>query len=263
VRGCLLLLLALVLAGCSAQEQRELIGYRIELLEDSLGEVAAPGSASVGPTGTAIDVEVLCDDFEGDARHVLAAVVDALDTHPALHLTSLRYRGDQASFGRRRYGEHRAPLELRLSCRFEADGATGNAFVAFPGLWLFLPIWVGYRWDAAITVEVRVVRTGEPAAVGPGATRTATVAFREHSPRRSALFHLWPSTGTLGLQFVLAMVLAPTFWFYEGEETTPALVRALSPRLGRMFAQFAVDEALRRAEDARGDAGRPAPTDPR
>lgn len=264
-RRLLVPLLALLVAGCSAQEQRELIGYRLDLLEDSLGEVAAPGSASVGPTGTAIDVEVLCDDFVGDARHVLAAVVDALDAHPALHLTSLRYRGDEASFGRRRYGERRAPLELRLSCRYEADGATGNPLVAFPGLWIFAPVWLGYRWDVAITVEVRVVRTGEAAAIGPGATRTATVAFRERSPRRSALFHLWPSTGTLGLQFVLALALAPTFWFYEGEETTPALVKALSPRLGRMFAQFAVDEALRRAEPPAhvSRPGRPAPTDPR
>jgi hypothetical protein len=242
------------LPGCSAAEQRELLGYELDVLEDSLGEVAAPTSASVGPTGTAIDVE-----FEGDARHVLAAVVDALDAHPALHVTSLRYRGDEAAFGRRRWGESRAPLELRLRCRLAADGTFGNALVAFPGLWLFLPIWLGYRWDAAITVEVRVVRTGEPAAIGPGAERTVTVAFRERSSRRSALFHLWPSTGTLGIQFVLALVLAPTFWFYEGEETTPALVQALSPRLGRYFAQFAVDEALAVGAPPPG----PAPTDPR
>jgi hypothetical protein len=237
-----LLLLLLGLSGCSAVQQQELLQHRIDLVHDTLGH-PPPSRADDEP----VVVDVVCQGFEDDARHVLFAVIDALDAHPGLRLATLRYEGREASFGRRRRGEPTAPLALRLTARTAWSGSAQNPVLAFPGMLWFLPMWLGYRWDGAITVEAHVTAAGAPL---PARSWTAEVAFRERNAPRSALFHLWPTTGFYGVQFVLGLVLAPTFLFYDAEETTPALVKALGPRLGRSFAAH-IAEALRAAATTR------------
>lgn len=222
------LVLALLGSGCSAVQQQELLRHRIDLVHDTLGHPPA-----FRPVDEPVLVDLVCEGFEGEARHVLFAVVDALEAHPAVKLATMRYEGAEAAFGRRRRGDPSAPLTLHLRARADWSGSAQNPALAFPGMLWFLPMWLGYRWEGTITVEARVVMHGAPL---PARTWTADVVFRERNAPRSALFHLWPTTGFYGLQFVLGLVLAPTFLFYDAEETTPALVAALGPRLGRSFA---------------------------
>lgn len=221
-------LAALVVSGCSAVEQQEHLQHRIDVVDDTLGH---PPLAR--PDGEPVTVDLVCTGFEGDARHVLFAVVDALEADPRVTLATMRYEGAQAAFGRRRRGEPAAPVALELTARAAWSGSAQNPLLAFPGMLWFLPMWLGYRWEGAITVEARLTVEGAPR---PPRAWTAEVAFRERNAPRSALFHLWPTTGFYGVQFLLGLVLAPTFLFYDAEETTPALVAALEPRLGRSFA---------------------------
>jgi hypothetical protein len=241
-------LLALVpLGGCSIAEQRERFAHRLDLVEDTLG--APPSPRAEGPP---VEVDLVCDRFEGDARLVLAALVEALDHDPRLRLQSLRYQGHDASSGRRRRALGRAPLEVHLRCDIDASGSALNPLIAFPGMIAFAPMWLGYRWDVELRLEARTLVRGRP---GPARTRTFEVAVRDRNAPRSALFHLWPLTGFFGTQFVLGLVLAPTMLFYDGEETTPLLVTTLGPRLGRALAGPVVEAARAAAATARAPGG--------
>lgn len=243
VRGPLLLalLLACGLAGegCAVQEELKRLEHAVDVLEDTLAEPAPVASR------TPVPVDLVVVGFGGDARHVLAAVVDGLERAGALELRRMAYEGDQAAFGRRRRRDGPpSPVALRLTCRFEGTGSLQNWPIAFPGMFAFLPVWLGYRFDAAIEVEAHVVALGRARA--PVAQRV-DVALRERNARRSALFHVWPLTGFYGTQFLIGLALAPTMPFYDAEETTPALVAALEPRLGRCLAGPIVAEVLRAA----------------
>lgn len=235
--GRTLALVALTLAasGCTSWQQLEedLFAPCVVLDRDDLGPAPAPAACPPGEA-RALDLEVV--GFEGDARHFLAAVVAGLDAHPGLAVGGRSYQGQQASFGARRAPEASAPCTLRLSCQPRFGGSWTNALVAFPGMIPFLPMWVGYSFELELALSWEVVAPAPaPPRAWPAGGRRVTVRFREQNARRSALFHLWPTTGTYGLQFLLGLVLAPTLCFYDGE-TTPHLVEALQPRLGQVVA---------------------------
>lgn len=231
------LLSGLAGGGCAVHQELKRLEHAIDVLEDSLVDPAPVESR------TPVPVDLVAEGFEGDARHVLAAVIDGLERTGALDLRRMAYAGDQANFGRRRRRDGPpSPVALRLACRFEGTGSLQNWPLAFPGMFIFLPVWLGYRFDAAIDVEVRLTVQGREL---PPVAQRVEVAFRERNARRSALFHIWPMTGFYGTQFLIGLALAPTMPFYDSEETTPALVKALEPRLGDCVAGPIVQAILR------------------
>lgn len=223
--------------GCAVHQELKRLEHTIDVLEETLVDPAPVESR------TPVPVDLLAEGFGGDPRHVLAAVVAGLERHGALDLRRMAYKGDQANFGKRRRREGPpSPVALRLSCRFEGTGSAQNWPIAFPGMFVFLPVWLGYRFEAAIDVEARLVVLGREQ---PPVAQRVEVAFRERNARRSALFHIWPMTGFYGTQFLIGLALAPTMPFYHSEETTPALVKALEPRLGDGLAGPIVHAILR------------------
>ncbi len=142
------------------------------------------------------------------------------------------YKGEWATRAIARRGvETSAPsaTRLRIECVPDGTASAWNGLIAFPGMLPFLPIWLGYGWDMNLAVTWTIEREGERTVTGH---RTVHVAFRERNAHRSAVFHLWPTTGFVGVQFVMGLVLAPTFWSYDAEATTPLLAEAIGPRLG-------------------------------
>jgi hypothetical protein len=106
----------------------------------------------------------------------------------------------------------------------------------------FLPLLLGFRYDMTLDVEASVRVQDGPACV---LLRRIEATFREQGPPRSRLCYFWPSTGTLGTQFVLGLFMAPFMIPYDGEHTTALLVRTLEPRLGRRIASDIVGLVLR------------------
>jgi len=231
--GRLLLLLVTIapLAGCVSTETSEFFRERVEVTSDDLDETPPEDAIERVP----LDLEIT--GYEGDRAPLLDALVHGLESDPGLALGRVDYRGELAS--RAQALRSLAPIArpsstlARLSCEPRFSASAWNGLIAFPGMLPFLPIWLGYGWDMELSVEWTIFVDGKLAARG---RRSIEVSFREKNARRSAVFHLWPSTGFLGAQFVFGLVLAPTFLFYDAEATTPLLVQALEPRLGRTIA---------------------------
>lgn len=242
MRRLLTLVVALApLAGCASLSDPDvaaLIRESVEITADDLA-VAAPSSATAV---VAIDLEVA--GYEQDPAPLLDSIVRGFERHPGLVVANAHYEGGLAWRPNGLRALQGPPGEasdrrVRLACRPRFAASGWNGFIAFPGMIAFLPMWLGYGWEMKLDVEWSIAtgtfwteETTEPA------RRRLEVSFREKNAHRSALFHLWPSTGFYGTQFVLGLVLATTFWFYDAEETTPLLVRALEPRLGWTVADW-------------------------
>jgi hypothetical protein len=218
-------LLALVLlTGCHAlDEAPEYLRQRVEVTEDNLD--AAPERR--GNLFGAIDLTVTGSDAES------APFLDAI----------------RAGYVR---PQEPATSHVTLSCRPSFSASPWNALIAFPGMIPFAPIWLGYGYTARLALDWTIDAEGVPQIEGH---RDLVIVFREKNARRSAIFHIWPSTGFFGTQFVLGLVLAPTFLRYD-EETTPFLVREIGPRLAATVSA-AIARDLARAVLARRDATGP------
>lgn len=239
---------AIGLAGCSPFDRWEALRHRIEIERDTLGPAPpAPGPAEK----LAVDLDVR--GYAGDARPFLLSWIQALDRHPRLDVRGIVLEGAVAGTGPHRTREEPGDVLLTLDCRPVFDGRLSNVLVAFPGMIPFLPLWLGYTWDGTVDVEATAVVAGrKPVSVA----RSFSVTAIERNARRTAFFHLWPSTGFGGTQFALGFFFAPSLAFYDGEWTTPVLVDALEPRLGLVLADAAW-QACARAMD--GLAPRPRP----
>jgi hypothetical protein len=239
-RGNLILIVVLAspLAGCTSAERavEELVHARVDISSDDLDAAPPP------PSTDSLRVDLVVRDYEARTAPFLDAIVSGIENDTAFSVAHVDYKGEWASRGiARRQVVASAPAVARLEIECVPDGSASvaNGFIAFPGMLPFLPIWLGYGWDMNLAVRWTLERAGERDVPGE---RTVKVAFRERNARRSAIFHLWPSTGFLGVQFVMGLVLAPTFWSYDDEATTPLLAETIGPRLG-----WTISSAVRRS----------------
>ena len=232
VRVALLLSAAFLLAGCSSSQRWAFLRHSVVVDHDTLD---SDESWTSPPPNRVYSVGVEVGGFEGDNRHFLAAILEAIDAHPGLKLRRWKLRGKEAHVYPTRTDPRPERLRIELKCATVFCGSPLNALVAFPGMIPFLPVYWGYSWELDLAVTGRVLCKNRTLA---SFRKAVHVEFREKNARRSAVFHLWPSTGFFGVQFIMGFFLAPRMSFYESDETTPVLIEALQPRLGRTFAHF-------------------------
>ncbi|HZV02339.1 MAG TPA: hypothetical protein VFF73_36870 [Planctomycetota bacterium] len=232
------LLALVVLAGCHAlDEAPEYFRERVEVTGDDL-DAAPRQPAELGP------LDLTVTGYDAESAPFLDAILDVLEPDVA----SVEFQGPWASRGEARRGRPspRADRRVTIACRPTFSASPWNPLVAFPGMIPFLPVWLGYGYTARLALDWSIDADGARRIEGH---RDIEVAFREKNARRSAIFHLWPSTGFFGTQFVLGLVLAPTFLVYD-EDATPLLVHEIGPRLGATVAA-ALGRDLERALSCR------------
>lgn len=235
-----LLMVLLLGGGCSSLERFKAFRHTIEIDHDTL-DAAAPVTSVANPYP--IDLEV--DGFLGDDRRFLAAIVEALDEHPGLDVKRIAYRAGKVPLSIGRRSPAPSPTQVRISGRHVFSGDLRNAFIAFPGMIFFTPVWLGYYWQLDYTFEAELSVQGTKSSV----RREVQVCFRERNCRRSALFHLWPSTGILGTQFVLGVFMAPAMCFFHTSDTLGPLLEAMKPRFGGTFAAEVFREVTKRRRE--------------
>lgn len=227
--------LGLAQAGCKGIDPRTTFVHEVDVLDHDLDRAWSPSRP-----GNPWAFDLVVEGYEGGARTALDAGIAAVTSHPGLRPAAVTLHGADAP-PRRREPAPPGRTVVRLACDVTGDGPWTNALVAFPGMFAFLPVWRGYAWEVAVVAEAWVERDGLVVASERTAQR---LAVRERNATRSALFHMWPSTGFFGTQFVLGLVLGPTMVRWS-DETTPVVVEATRELLGRTLANL-VHRALAR-----------------
>lgn len=242
-----LALVALCALSACSNGRFTLYDHKVEIDRTNLDD--APMSAEAGRF--AVDIEVL--DFEGEERLFLSPVITAIQEHPGLEIKTLTVRGLQSYAAPTIQSDEKAPHELSLAIDTSYSGHWYNWPIGFPGMFPYVPVYLGYYYDCDLLFKSRLRRPDQDQFVDLG--HEVQVAFRDLNPPRSAAWHIWPTNGVLGTQFVIGFFAAPFMWGYSGQYTTEKLAEELGENLGRHFAGR-LYKALR--EDGAPDLG-PAP----
>lgn len=243
------MVVALLGSGCT-ESRFEFLRHSVEVDRDPLCDVACK------PDKGRFAVDLRVENFAYDDRLFLEAMIQGLRDHPGLEVRTLTAEGAEAFRAPRILRAKGAPppkpaprvVELGVSHEF--SGHWWNTFLAFPGMIPLLPAWRGYDYDLDMAFSGRVAPRGSDA--WSDFSRELRWEFREMNHPRSAAFHIWPSTGIYGTQFVLGLVMSPLMCFYDPQYGTEILVKALQPRFGRWFASEVYRRLAARAE---ADAG--------
>lgn len=215
------------LAGCS-NGRFTLYDHKVKVDKTSLDD------ASMDAKAGRFAVDIAVTDFEGEDRLFLTPVIAAIREHPGLEIRTLDVRGDQAYAAPKIRSPKKAPHELTLALDVRFSGHWYNWPIGFPGMFPYVPVYLGYYYDCDLLFKSRLR--------GPDRKRftelghEVRVAFRDLNPPRSAAWHIWPTNGVLGTQFVIGFFAAPFMWGYSGQYTTEKVAEAIGEDLGRHFA---------------------------